>query len=376
MRLLRLATTASIVLATTIMADRAIARDRPGTPNEVQVWEREQSLAERPRLQVSFRSTASEKVHFWFEWTRNGEPQSKAELKPQLSCPNPDTYALVCALNYLAFPGAGGERALSDSDQREAPYEILVKDVEFDTEYCFRFMAQGEDGVIADIWSAWACRRTRPAPARPEKPKVTQVTVLPARSGQGEIGGAVPPRVLVEWIGDRDTTDSYYVERLATSGWSLQRTGRLDADLEPLEAAVPVAADEVPTLERPARYRVCAWNVSGPTCSDGVSTETYAAEPKNDSDLIEQPPADAADTRVESDAMRAPPAADTRRDSPAMEQPPADAADTRVESDAMQAPPPDRIHSAPAGTPPPADAPPAAPAPAAEGRRKGPFGAN
>jgi hypothetical protein len=322
MPVLRTLTLASVVLATTLAAEQSIARDRPGTPNEVQVWQRESSLSERPRLQVSFRNTAKEKVHFWFEWTANGEPQSKADLRPMLSCPDPNTYGLICSLNYLAFPQQDGrERATSVADDRGVPYEIIVKDVAFDTEYCFRFMAQDEDGVISEIWSAWACRRTRPAPAPPGKPAITQVSVLPAKSGQGESGGPVPARVLVEWTGDRDSTAGYSIERQFQSGWMTQGGG-FRRDLEPLEAAVPVPAAELPTLERPARYRVCASNISGKTCSDGVSTATYAASPRVDSDAIVAPPSGPIlETAPQGDAAgaappAAPPAAEQRRRGP------------------------------------------------------------
>jgi hypothetical protein len=344
-------TLAGIALAATLAPQPAFARDRPGTPNEVQVWEREWSLAERPRLQVSFRNTAKEKVHFWFEWTVNGEPQSKADLQPMLSCPDANTYFLICSLNYLAFPRQGGrEAAASDTENRELPYEILVKDAAFDTEYCFRFMAQDEDGVHSEIWSAWACKRTRPAPPPPGKPAVTQVTPLPGSSGKGEIGGPVPDRVLVEWTGGGSNTAGYAIEQQLERGW-FAHADSIRSDAQPLEAAVTV--DELPTLERPTRFRVCAWNVGGRTCSDGVSTATYAAQPKVDTDAILAPAVEPLEAAPQGDAHAAPPAP---------------AADTRVESDAIVAPPPERI------APPPPPPPPAAP-PAAEGRRRGPYGA-
>ena len=295
----------------------AFARDRPQTPLEVKVSEtRRDSLDTKPRLFVTFYNRSND-VHFWWEWTANGEPQPKDF---QRSCGDLDAERFICAWPHLEGPDRPDPVEIS-SDIRHLA--MPLKELEFDTEYCFKFMAQHEDGLTSPAWSEWACTRTRQPPPLPDKPTVTQVTVLPGKTGEGEIGGAVPDRVLVEWTGNRNNTASYSVERMLESGWTTRSSG-IRADLAPLEEAVPVGADPLPTLARPARYRVCARNISGQTCSDGVSTKSYAAEEKMDPDLVVKPTEPAADTKIDTDAVLAPtaPPADVYRPGP-MQAPPA-----------------------------------------------------
>jgi hypothetical protein len=304
-------TALGIGLAIAIIGEPALARDRPETPLAVEVSETDRdSLDTKPRLFVTLYNR-SDDVHFWWEWTANGEPQPKDFER---SCGDLDPDRFICAWPHLQGPDRP-DPIETDNDIRHLA--MMLKELEFDTEYCFKFMAQHEDGLTSPTWSEWACTRTRQPPPLPDKPTVTQVAVLPAKTGQGEIGGAVPARVLVEWTGNRDTTANYSVERMLESGWTT-RTSGIRRDLDPLEVAVPVGADPLPTFERPVRYRVCAWNISGKTCSDGVSTETYAAEEKIDPDLVVKPTEPPAETRRDTDAMTAPtvPPADVLRPGP------------------------------------------------------------
>jgi hypothetical protein len=98
---------------------------------------------------------------------------------------------------------------------------------------------------------------------------------------------------------------------------------------------------ELPTLANPHRYRVCAENISGVACSDGVSTGEYAAEQRLDPDLVVKQPEPAADTKIDTDLVVTPPAEPVIRPAP---------------------------QPAPAEAPPPPPAP-----PAAEGFKRGPY---
>jgi hypothetical protein len=310
-------TALAIGLAVAIIGEPALARDRPATPSLVSVGEiGGGSLERKPGLVVTFYNRSND-VHFWWEWTANGEPQPKDFER---SCGDLDPTRFICAWPHLHGPDRP-DPVETDGDVRHLAMKL--KELEFDTEYCFKFMAQHEDGLTSEIWSEWACKRTSVAPAPPGKPTVTKVTGLPAKSGEGEVGGPEPHRVLVEWTGDRDSTHEYFVERMFDAGWRTQGPS-FRRDLDPLEGVVPIPADEVPTLERPARFRVCASNITGRTCSDGVSTETYAAEEKIDSDLVVKPTEPPAETRRDTDAMTVPtvPPADVLRPGP-VEAPPA-----------------------------------------------------
>jgi hypothetical protein len=306
------------LLALAIVAEPAIARDRPGTPTDVYVWQLEPPLARRPRVVVRFRNTATENVHFWFEWTANGEPQPKSDFRHRASCPDRGPDDVVCATQFLSVPQEEGDRRVgaSDTTERDHPFGVLLGELEFDTEYCFRFMAQDEDGAISEIWSDWVCRRTSPAPPLPGKPTVTQLTALPAKTGRGEIGGPEPDRVLVEWEGGGTGAAYYLVQRLLESGaWGTEASD-IPTHTDPLEWVV--AVKELPTFERPQRFRVCSANVSGMTCSDGVETKTYAAEKKIDTDLVVKPTEPPAETKIDTGAVVAPsaPAAVRRKTGP------------------------------------------------------------
>jgi hypothetical protein len=333
----RTVTLASVALALVAIAEHAEARDRPGTPNEVWVGVPERPLDRKPRLLVTFRNTASEKVHFWVEWTHDGEAQP-SDFRERASCPGPGVEVRVCAQPYLFAPGPGTMRGQPTTDTREHAFALYVNDVDFDAEYCFRFMAQDEDGVISEIWSAWACTRTPAAPAPPGKPGDPRLTLLPGKSGEGEVGGPQPHRILAEWTGAPGEVASYHVQLLTAGGWA-RTSEAVRADASPLETTMTTS--ELPTLAKPQRYRVCAENISGVACSDGVSTGEYAAEQKLDPDLVVKQPDPAADTKIDSDLVVAPPAEPVIRPAP---------------------------QPAPTEAPPPPPAP-----PAAEGFKRGPY---
>ena len=320
----------ALLFAAGLLADTpVVARDRPGTPNEVEVLLPPVNYyAKRPILLVTFHNTASEDVSFWVEWTANGEPRPPSFGPEFIECPVREATTYWCARDFLRVERGGKLQALSQTDQRDVPFAFYVSDVDFGIDYCFRLMAQDTDGVISETWSGWACRKTPPMPEPPEKPQITHVTLLPGRTGEGEIGGPVPNRVLVEWADESERAGHYVVQELfENSRWGTI-SGEVVRKSEPWEAAVDVKV--LPTMEQPARYRVCAVNIAGETCSDSVSSKTYAADEQIDPDLVVKPREPAADTRLPSDAVVKPaePAADTRLPSDAVVAPTPHRADT------------------------------------------------
>ena len=76
-----------------------------------------------PRLLVTFRNTASEKVHFWVEWTHDGEPQPP-DFGERTSCPGPGVEVRVCARPYLFKPAYGTGRGQPKTDTREHAFDL------------------------------------------------------------------------------------------------------------------------------------------------------------------------------------------------------------------------------------------------------------
>jgi hypothetical protein len=239
----------------------AIARDRPGTPNGVIAWVEGKSVTRLPRVAVSFRNTASEPVTFLMEWTENGVRMPSRQQG--------DDCVRGSAQHYLCY-------ALSSlMKQREHPVAFIIDNLEFDSRYCFRFMARDEDGVISEIWSAWACAQTPPAPPRPPAPAKVQVTFLSAESRRGVEGAALPGRVLLEW----DHPQGHeWVGSYLFQGTSPHRPGEMlyrgERDRKAFETTVDLRSDHDASL--PLRFTVCSVNYSGSSCTTALSEKLLA----------------------------------------------------------------------------------------------------
>jgi hypothetical protein len=142
---------------------------------------------------------------------------------------------------------------------------FAIPDMEYDTEYCFRF--QADEGP----WSAWTCARTAVKPAWPIAPPRPTLTTI-AESTEMRIKDAAHPfAVYVEWdaVPNEDRlTASYQVEMF----YEGQFTGKPDwnQDVHKLRDSLPYHQ----TVELPNRnpednyvFRVCAVNISGARCS-------------------------------------------------------------------------------------------------------------
>ncbi len=197
-----------IAAVLTLPAHHPEARDRPGTPNNESAG---LDLAHHrlPALKVSFNNTATETVTFWIEWTVNGQrmpPTFPTRVgKHNLSCTQFDS------CDGLTFVGTHRHTAARGRGEKS----FHIWELDYDTEYCFRFKARDEDGVVSEIWSAWACARTPVRPPAPRAPQKLQATFTPATSGRGVPGPGTPHRVLLEWdlsADDKNGVTAYVVE--------------------------------------------------------------------------------------------------------------------------------------------------------------------
>lgn len=264
----------------------APAAARPGTPNNVvltncaDVVGPGSYLFWPPAICVYFDNTATEQVRFEFMFYENNRLTSPNEFVAY--CFDKGRYGYDCT-GALFFgegvtdytPGPGREPIRRNgfylSTDRQcwlsAGEDGGCRALKFDTKYCLRVRTRDDSDTVSEIWSAPACVRTPPRPAKPTPPTVT---VEASKRGD---------RIRVSWEGGGDI-GSYDIEG---------KTSRPDVDFEliPPEIAkamqnrrnssgsftldIPwgVAAD----MEGEAYiYRACGMNISGRACSDWVSS--------------------------------------------------------------------------------------------------------
>ena len=143
---------------------------------------------------------------------------------------------------------------------------FALNNLEWATRYCFHFKDQFTN------WTEYSCVLTPPAPPLPVAPGKPQLTPIPASSGRGADGQSHPFQVLVEWNTNRDdNTDGYEVELQKYDQWPKwngpDNTGRpqLAGNPTEFEKIVEFAADADP--DEVYTFRVCAYNLSGRSCS-------------------------------------------------------------------------------------------------------------
>ncbi|GEM_PF-6349890 len=200
---------AAFVLVNAALVQPAVARDRPGTPNQqslsVCAWLGPQY---HPLLCGIFHNTASEEVRFEMEATRNGAPYS---IDPAAMTCNPNGGRKV--------PGGNGiyaqdeicyhpaESYHRDKDVNHGgidwPY-TFVNAADFNTAYCVRFRARRtSDQVVSERWSNWACTRTPIQPPAPSLPAFStkfdgsQMQSRPVNAAPGQTVQLVPQQMEV-----------------------------------------------------------------------------------------------------------------------------------------------------------------------------------
>ncbi|MEP7247531.1 MAG: hypothetical protein ABI885_28145, partial [Gammaproteobacteria bacterium] len=271
MKQARLATLRSlfVLLALPGLAALAEARDRPSPPTDVFASATAYNfLTSRPRLLVHFRNGASENVGFLLEWTRNGQPMNP-DLSGLVQCATGGAQDYGCRAMYWFTKGRYGPGYLKDS--RGDIEGFFMNNVDFDTDYCFRFMAITDSQVISGSWSGWGCVHTPSLPPPPPAPVDAQVTFLPGNDGRGQIGDATPPRELLEWRAQQNGYVASYVAQIYDP--SSKRWGYSPINVPApenkynYEATVDLPAGSVDSQSLQL-MRVCAVNIAATKCTN------------------------------------------------------------------------------------------------------------
>lgn len=255
-------------LLTALIVLTASAAQAAEFPARQRIWV-ESDLTRRPIVYVALEQslvTPLVAVKYSFQWTIDGTP-GPASLSGIAECFNSRTTRYSCSAlqNWFKTGQALRPQRVRDSDQQA----FLMRDMEFDTEYCFRFR------VEESPWTQWTCARTPPAPAPPLEPQPPIVTAELADSGKGKVGGATPNRFLVEWEGgpgERQVV--YYVIEWSRKydRWSADPSQKRYFRGEPHEGFVVLPYEAAESPDTYYLFRVCAQNIGGRTCSAASRT--------------------------------------------------------------------------------------------------------
>jgi hypothetical protein len=298
----------AVVATVALLATALEARDRPGTPNDVRAFA-EGFVNRAPTVMVAFKNTASESVRFWVEWKINGQPHTADELYLTATC----SLFLRSAGSYSCSgwpemhpsqPGHPGwfqyTYTSSDESDRDKQKGFFIENAAFNTEYCFRFKAQEKsNGVVSELWSAWACTRTPDRPPLPPPPHTPEVDFLKADDAPGRPGAPTPPRVLVKWnpLGDESLV-AYYIVEESSAAYHTPWPPATSVGAEDARYRIPRGTGEhmidfppdSPQVNPQNRYmyRVCAVNVSGKSCSVGKPLFPNMVSPNQQGDIRSQ----------------------------------------------------------------------------------------
>ncbi|MEO8064460.1 MAG: tachylectin-related carbohydrate-binding protein [Pseudomonadota bacterium] len=259
-------------LALAVLSLPAQARDRPGTPNKGFAANCGYIETAEPAICVEFMNTATEKVGFLMDWTENGTHMS-SDLSGRAECITRSAQNYGCMALPWWFSGNTNLKPVTAArfnSQREFPEAFKIKGLLWDAEYCFRFRAIDEDGVISALYSGFTCAHTPAAPGPPGALDPPKLTGIRPSSGEGVIGGATPFKLLVEWHSSPRSSANlgwYAVELWSGTQWlPIEK-------LDPARAPDPVNLELLVTHSKFGNgddrqaVRVCALNVVARTCS-------------------------------------------------------------------------------------------------------------
>lgn len=257
-----------LVVAALAAALAGHANGEPGTPSWVKADADNGSAAARPMISLTFKGW-KEKARFFVAVTRNGESiqLARAQMFYSGRCVNNFPLAYGTQYNCVMPASAAKSPAVEATDKPGTMgYAMHFRDLEWNSEYCFRLLAQDDRGEYAKLWTGWACARTYAPPPPPGMPTNVRITGLPGVSGSGTIGEGIPDRILVEWTTGSDNA-TYAVEKAPlAAGARFEAVGPLWRE-KGLPRPGEVAFMHLVEPKDPIQIRVCGENVIGRVCT-------------------------------------------------------------------------------------------------------------
>ena len=254
-----------LALPMAAQADSLLTNGRP------QLVAAESNLRELPSLRVflaDYLIPPYRGLSFRVQWTADGQPMPPNLSRVRARCIHQtdasDAVSCEALQNWFGDESPYHRRQKVKSQDRQA---FSIPDMEYDTEYCFRFQADDEP------WSAWTCARTAVKPALPIAPPRPTLTAI-AESTETRVKNAAHPfAIYVEWDAVPDEgrfTESYNVSMF--SDYDRQFVGNPDwnQEVHKLDGNLPYHQTiELPNRDPEDDYviRVCAVNISGSRCS-------------------------------------------------------------------------------------------------------------
>jgi len=252
------------VLATVSLANAAAAKEYQ------RVWTSQNNGADRPTVYVTL-GDLDPQIQFFLteiklEWTANGQPMP-SNLSGKAECISESSQAYSCEalMQWFTGPAASGGRPGRNWARNGYPEGFQLRNMEFNTDYCFRFKVGGAD------WGFPRCARTPSPPPplpKPFAPSKPELTLLPAESGSWRAADDLPWRILVKWnpnpSNQNIAQESVEVSSFDDGLWQPTDGGSPGGTLVPLSRGYD--PDTILSV------RVCAKNMSGEACSPPTRT--------------------------------------------------------------------------------------------------------
>jgi hypothetical protein len=279
-------TSIALIAASLLLTFAASAAARPGTPSSVAVSQcpgndkdpAESLYGKLPKVCVVLTNTAYQRVSFDVGFAINGVPSDVQPVKNQVDCFDSRTIGCIPGFNLGDTLPHSHRTATVRRGDPIPPEGFFIRDLAFDTKYCFRFRARDEDGYVSELWTQWSCVQTKPQPKVPEAPSVS-VQFVPA-GWSSEKRTYQHDHIVMSWATPSEEVSGFTVSSSspdATYGKEIPSIvqGHFHAGMRSAEFVLPPMSKNGRAPD--VRVVVCAENYSGKRCSRPVSARPVSA---------------------------------------------------------------------------------------------------
>lgn len=284
-----------------------LALAEPGTPAWVKADAVMGSPSALPAIALTFKGYR-EKTRFFVAITRNGEPYQLTRGQAGYSQQCSNDFPLAYHEKYVCVMPADPTKSPAEnvnSKPGTMGYAMFFRNLEWNSEFCFRLKAQDDKGEYAKLWTGWACARTNAAPPPLGAPYGVELVGLPATAGDPELRNGTPDRLHVSFVLQTGWVESWIEKSpdFNNASWTRIPNSRPAAG----GLVIDYALDQ-----KPAYFRVCASNVVQRACSSPKRFPPRGLEENAKADSApryeqQRPPVTNANARAGSTVTAAPP---------------------------------------------------------------------